>query len=87
MALGGVPRARIRFASGMITNGRFRQYRVPRLRAMPNMDVVLLDRKSSLPVGAGETPMMSVGPAVANAVFVLSGKPVRHMPVRGPKSA
>ncbi|MCW5966313.1 MAG: xanthine dehydrogenase family protein molybdopterin-binding subunit, partial [Bryobacterales bacterium] len=86
MALGAVLREELRFANGMITNGRFRQYRVPRFRDMPKMDVVLLDRKSNPPVGAGETPMMSVGPAVANAVFAVSGKPVRQMPVRGPRS-
>ncbi len=85
MALGPVLREEIRFANGMITNGRFRQYRTPRLRDMPKMDVVLLDRKQSPPAGAGETPIMSVAPAVANAVFALSGAPVHRMPIRGPR--
>lgn len=82
MALGPVLREEIRFANGMITNGRFRQYRVPRMRDLPKMEVVLLDRKSSPPNGAGETPIISVAPAVANAVLALTGKPVRKLPVR-----
>ncbi len=87
MALGPVLREELRFAKGMVTNGRFRQYRVPRLRDMPKMDIVLLDRKNSPPAGAGETPIVGVAPAVANAVFALGGTPVRKMPIRGTRSA
>lgn len=87
MALGAVLREEIRFAKGMISNGRFRQYRVPRMRDMPKMDIVLLDRKGSPAAGAGETPMIGIAPAVANAVFALTGKPVRQLPVRGPRGA
>ncbi|MCU0226451.1 MAG: isoquinoline 1-oxidoreductase, partial [Bryobacterales bacterium] len=85
MAMGPALREEIRFANGMITNGRFRQYRAPRLRDMPRMRVVLLDRKQSPPAGAGETPIMAVAPAVANAVFAIGGTPVRRMPIRGPR--
>ncbi len=80
--LGAVLREEIRFANGRLENGRFSEYRVPRFRDVPKMEIILLDRKDLEPVGAGETPIIAVAPAIANAVFDLTGQRVRSMPVR-----
>jgi isoquinoline 1-oxidoreductase len=44
--------------------------------------VVLLDRKDLEPAGAGETPIIAIAPAVANAVFDATGQRVHAMPIR-----
>jgi CO/xanthine dehydrogenase Mo-binding subunit len=41
------------------------------------------DRKDLASLGAGETPIVGIAPAVANAVFHATGVRVRSMPIRG----
>ena len=81
MGLGPVLREEIRFRDGRLTNGSFAAYRVPRFSDLPKMEVILIDRKDLEPAGAGETPIIAVAPAIANAVFDATGKRVRSMPV------
>ena len=88
MALGGALREEILFAGGRITNARFSTYRVPRFRDVPpKMEIILVDRKDAEPVGAGETPMIAVAPAMANAVFNLTGRRVRSLPFQATQKA
>jgi CO/xanthine dehydrogenase Mo-binding subunit len=82
MGLGPALREEILFRDGRVTNGRFSSYRVPRFCDVPRMEVVLLDRRDMEPAGAGETPIIAVAPAIANAVFDATGTRVRSMPVR-----
>jgi isoquinoline 1-oxidoreductase len=82
MGLGPALREEIRFREGRLLNGRFSQYRVPRFQDLPKVEVLLLDRKDLDPVGAGETPIIAVAPAMANAIFDATGKRVRSMPLR-----
>ncbi len=84
MGLGAVLREEIRFKDGRLLNGSFAKYRVPRFQDMPKLEVILLDRKDLVPAGGGETPIVAIAPAVANAVFDATGKRVRTMPVRVP---
>ena len=84
MGLGAALREEIRFQDGQLLNGSFADYRVPRFRDMPRLDVILLDRQDLEPAGAGETPIIAIAPAVANAVFDATGKPVRALPARIP---
>jgi CO/xanthine dehydrogenase Mo-binding subunit len=48
---------------------------------MPRIDVVLMDRKDQPSAGAGETPIVGVAPAIANAIFAASGERLRAMPL------
>ncbi|HTQ58276.1 MAG TPA: molybdopterin cofactor-binding domain-containing protein [Bryobacteraceae bacterium] len=81
MALGGALFEQIRFSDGQIQNPRFSQYRVPRFSDMPEIEVVLVDRPDLPSAGAGETPIVGLAPAVSNAVFDLTGKRLRSMPL------
>jgi isoquinoline 1-oxidoreductase len=81
MALGGALFEAIDFADGVITNGSFSSYRVPRITDVPPIEVLLLDRPDLASAGAGETPMICVAPAIANAVFDLTGRRVRSLPL------
>ncbi|MCC6859520.1 MAG: xanthine dehydrogenase family protein molybdopterin-binding subunit, partial [Bryobacterales bacterium] len=82
MGLGPAVREEILFEHGRILNGRFSAYAVPRFRDVPRMEVVLIDRRDLEPAGAGETPIIAVAPAMANAVFDATGRRVRSMPLR-----
>lgn len=74
-------REELRFAGGKLTNGRFSAYRVPRFRDVPpKMDILLMDRKDAAPVGAGETPIIAVAPAMGSAIFAATGYRPRTMP-------
>jgi isoquinoline 1-oxidoreductase len=79
--LGGALFEAIEFEDGRILNPRFSRYRVPRFRDVPDIDVVLVDRKDLAPLGAGETPIVAVAPAIANAIFKATGERLRAMPL------
>ena len=66
--LGGALFEAVTFAGGKILNGTMAQYRVPRFKDMPSIDVVLLDRRDLPSAGAGETPIVCVAPAIGSAV-------------------
>ena len=82
MGLGPALREEVRFENGEIQTISFRVYRVPRFEDVPELDVQLLDRPDLPSAGAGETPIICIAPAIANAVFRATGKRVREMPVR-----
>ena len=79
--IGGALFEAIRFENGRITNPHFAQYRVPRMPDLPEIEVVILDRRDLAPVGAGECPIVGVAPAVAGAIFAASGVRLRAMPL------
>jgi isoquinoline 1-oxidoreductase len=79
--LGGTLFEAIQFENGRILNPHLRDYRVPRFSDLPQIDVVLVDRKDQPSMGAGETPLIGIAPAVANAIFNATGKRLRSMPL------
>jgi isoquinoline 1-oxidoreductase len=83
MGLGGALSEEIEFEKGVILNASFRTYRVPHFQDVPEIEVHLLNRPDLASAGAGETPIIAVAPAIANAVFDASGIRVRSMPIRG----
>jgi CO/xanthine dehydrogenase Mo-binding subunit len=80
--LGGALFEAVHFDNGHVTNPHFRDYRVPRFRDFPQIEVELIDRKDQKSMGAGETPIMGLAPAVANAIFSANGKRLRSLPLR-----
>jgi isoquinoline 1-oxidoreductase len=79
--IGGALFEQIEFANGRILNPHFAQYRVPRFSDAPQIEVVLLDRKDLPSAGAGESGIIGVAPAVANAIFAATGTRLRTMPM------
>ncbi len=82
MGLGGALSEEIRFADGKILNASFLRYQVPRFKDVPELDIHLLNRPDIDSAGAGETPIIAVAPAVANAVCQATGVRLRSMPLR-----
>ena len=81
MGLGGALFEAIDFEDGRIVNARFSKYRVPRFRDTPALEVVLLDRKDLPPAGAGETPIVTIAPAIGNAIFDATAVRLRSLPM------
>lgn len=79
--LGGALTEQVAFQNGKLTNGSFSRYRTPRFRDVPRIDILLAARRDVPPAGAGETPIIVVAPAIANAVFDASGKRTRALPI------
>ena len=81
MGLGGALFEAIDFAGGQIRNASLSQYRVPRLPDLPEVEVVLVDRPDQPSAGGGETPIVAVAPAIANAISSACGVRLRSMPL------
>jgi isoquinoline 1-oxidoreductase len=83
MGLGGALFESIHFENGRILNASMTNYRVPRFRDVPPINVVLLDRPDLPSAGAGETPLIAVAPAIANAISAATGVRLRSLPLDG----
>lgn len=82
MGIGGALFESIDFANGKILNPHFARYRVPRFRDVPpQIDVVLVDRKDLPSAGAGETPIVTVAPAIGSAIHMATGEWHRALPM------
>lgn len=57
-------------------------YRVPRFSDTPPIGVDLIDRRDIPSAGAGEAAITLVAPAIANAVFAVTGQRLRQLPLR-----
>jgi isoquinoline 1-oxidoreductase len=82
MALGGAMFEAIHFErGGVLTNASLTDYRVPRITDLPPIEVVLLDQPDIPEAGAGETPVIALAPAIANAIFDATGVRLRDLPL------
>jgi isoquinoline 1-oxidoreductase len=81
MGLGGALFEAIEFDEGKIVNAGFSSYRVPRFSDVPVLETVLVDRKDLPSVGAGETPIVAVAPAIGNAIANATGVRLRSLPM------
>ena len=79
--LGGALFEEIHWDQGRIKTDRFSKYRMPRFSDLPKLETVLLDRKDLPSSGAGEAPIITIAPAIGNAVFAATGVRLRAMPL------
>ena len=71
---------RITFEGGAIKQANFYDYQVPRMRDVPPMHITLMPTDNH-PTGAGQMATPLVAPAIANAVFQLTGVRIRKTPM------
>jgi len=70
----------IEFKGGRVQQSNFHDYRMLRINEMPVVEVHILD--SGHPAGGlGEPGVPSVAPAVCNAIYALTGKRIRRLPI------
>jgi isoquinoline 1-oxidoreductase subunit beta len=73
----------ITIANGRVTQGNFHEYRPLRMSETPRIDTVIVP-SMEMPSGVGEPGLPPLAPAVANAVFALTGTRLRALPLRLP---
>ena len=74
------------FGENTIENGRVKElnfdtYRILKIREMPKVETVIVPTYDFWG-GVGEPTICVVAPAVLNAIFAATGKPVRHLPLK-----
>ena len=82
MGLGPALREEMQFEDGKILNASFSGYKVPRFEDVPEIEVHLINKTDIPSAGGGETPIIAIAPAIANAVFAATGIRVRSMPMQ-----
>jgi isoquinoline 1-oxidoreductase len=79
--MGGALFEWIDFRDGKILNAQFSDYRVPRFADVPVLETVMLNRTDIPSVGAGETPILGIAPAIRNAIANATGKKLYSLPL------
>jgi isoquinoline 1-oxidoreductase subunit beta len=73
-------RSKITLAKGRIEQSNFHDFLIPRMSEVPPIAVALMP-SGDKPGGMGEVGVPLVAPALANAVFALTGKRIRSLPL------
>lgn len=78
--LSSVLKERLTIKDGVVQQSNFHNYPLLRISEMPEIESRILrtDFPSS---GAGELGLAMIGPAIANALYTLTGKRFRHLPL------
>jgi isoquinoline 1-oxidoreductase beta subunit len=70
----------ITLKNGRVEQDNFSDYPVLRMDAMPVIEVHIVPSREA-PSGTGEPGTPPIAPAVTNAIFALTGKRVRRLPI------
>ena len=73
-------RERITLKDGRVEQSNYHNYEPLRMFEVPKIEVHILKSDAS-PQGVGEPGVPPIAPAVANAIFAATGKPVRSLPI------
>lgn len=79
--LGFALHSKITFKDGRVVQSNYHDYQVLRLNEMPQVEVHIV-ASSDKPGGIGEAGVPPIAPAVANAVFALTGQRLRDLPLQ-----
>jgi isoquinoline 1-oxidoreductase beta subunit len=78
-ALSATLKERVTMVNGVVQQSNFHDYPILRMAEVPAIHVEVLSGGAA-PTMVGELGVPAVAPAVANAVFALTGKRLRHLP-------
>lgn len=79
--LGGALFEAVDFREGKIINPSLANYRVPRFKDIPEIEIVLLDRPDISSTGSGEAPMVALAPAIRQAIVDATNKKINQLPL------
>ena len=82
MGLGGALYEAIEIGDGVVLNTSLSRYQVPRITDTPEIEVVLAGDPNEPSTGAGEPGIVTVAPAIANALFDATGQRIRELPLK-----
>lgn len=78
--LGAILHSHVTLTDGVVDQTNFGDYEVLRFNEMPKVDVHIVP-STEPPTGIGEPGTPPIGPAVANAVAMLTGQRIRSLPL------
>jgi CO/xanthine dehydrogenase Mo-binding subunit len=81
MGVGYALSEEVQFSKGEVLTRNFDSYEIPRFSVIPKMEVVLIDNREYLPDGLGEPPIITMGAAIANAIFDKTGARLLQLPM------
>jgi nicotinate dehydrogenase subunit B len=79
--LGGALFEAVDFENGKILNPTLAQYRVPRFKDVPAIQIVQVNRPDLPSAGAGEAPIVGIAPAIRNAIVDATGIKLKTLPL------
>jgi isoquinoline 1-oxidoreductase beta subunit len=65
---------------GAVVQSNFNSYEVARMNMMPKIETYIVP-STDKPIGIGEAVVVSIAPAIANAVAALTGRRIRKLPL------
>ncbi|MGH1364942.1 MAG: molybdopterin cofactor-binding domain-containing protein [Calditrichia bacterium] len=71
----------IEIEKGRVKQSNFHDYPMPKYNEVPEIEVRLI-KTTEFPAGAGEKAVGATAPAIANAVYNLTGQRLRRLPLR-----
>ena len=71
----------ITLKNGRVEQNNFNDYRVLRINEAPQIEVYLV-KSTEPPGGIGEPGTIGIAPAMANAIFAVTGKRIRKLPIK-----
>jgi isoquinoline 1-oxidoreductase len=82
MGVGYALSEEVQFSKGELLTRNFDGYDIPRFSTVPpKMEVVLIDNREYPPDGMGEPPIITMGAAIANAVYDKTGVRFFQLPM------
>jgi len=79
--LSAILHSAITLTDGVVDQGNFDSYQILRIDEMPKIEVYIVP-STNVPSGVGEPGVPPAGPALANAILALTGKPATKLPLR-----
>ena len=71
----------ISFENGRVKQRNFHDYQMLRMHEMPEVEAHIVPSEEKMG-GVGEPGVPPVAPALANAIFGITGKRIRRLPIR-----
>jgi CO/xanthine dehydrogenase Mo-binding subunit len=81
MGLGYALSEDVRFRGGRILDLNFDTYDIPRFSWLPRIETVIIDDPTAPAQGGGEPAIITMGGAIANAIYDAVGARVLQMPM------
>lgn len=73
-------RSKVTVKEGRVEQTNFHDYRIPRMNEVPPVTVIQI-ASTEKPGGLGEVGVPLVAPAIGNAIYKLTGKRIRALPM------
>ena len=79
--LGAALWSEVTLKGGRVEQHNFNDYRILRINEAPQIEVHLMENTEA-PGGIGEPGTIGIAPAIANAIFAVTGKRIRKLPIK-----